>query len=216
MSPRGRILMSVVLLLPALLTALGSQATATGELAQRCAGKAATIVGTAGPDTLQGTGRTDVIVGRGGNDTIFGLGGADRICGGRGDDTLKGGNGPDRLVGGPGDDILWGEAGNDQLAGGPGRDSLLGDCCVSPHLAGDDVLRGGPGADVLDDGAPPADNAAPDTDRLYGQGGDDRVHTRDWDSLDLAHGGPGDDYCAPDFEQGSGHTDRKVGCETGQ
>jgi uncharacterized delta-60 repeat protein len=97
-----------------------------------CAGRRATIVGTAAPDRLRGTPRRDVIAGLGGGDTIRALGGADIVCGGPGRDTLAGGGGADRLLGGPG---------RDRLLGGPGRDRLVGG-------AGRDVLRGGPGRDV--------------------------------------------------------------------
>jgi Ca2+-binding RTX toxin-like protein len=99
----------------------------------RCAGLKATIVGTAGPNTLRGTPRADVIAGLGGNDTISGLGGNDVVCGGAGNDTI---------AGGPGNDRLAGEAGNDSLNGGPGNDSLVG----GPGL---DRLVGGPGLNTL-------------------------------------------------------------------
>lgn len=99
----------------------------------RCAGRTATRVGTAGPDTITGTKGRDVIVARGGRDVIRGLGGADVICAGAG---------PDRVIGGPGRDLLLGQRGRDLLLGGPGRDRLLGG-------AGPDRLRGGPGRDAL-------------------------------------------------------------------
>jgi hypothetical protein len=70
----------------------------------RCAGRPATIVGTAGRDTLRGTSGRDVIVGLGGNDVIEGRGGNDVLCGGRGRDTLRGGPGRDVVRGGPGRD----------------------------------------------------------------------------------------------------------------
>ena len=97
-----------------------------------CFGRAATMVGTAGPDNLVGTAGADVILGMGGDDTISGLGGDDRICGGGGADVLLGGDGNDRLRGAGGDD---------RLEGGPGADILKG-------KLGDDVLIGGDGADV--------------------------------------------------------------------
>jgi Ca2+-binding RTX toxin-like protein len=91
-----------------------------------CQGKVATIVGTAGDDTLTGTTAPDVIAGLGGDDTIESGGGLDLICGGQGADMisadaastnyvyLDGGRGDDHLVsavhfshfdGGPGDDV---------------------------------------------------------------------------------------------------------------
>lgn len=100
-----------------------------------CLGTAATIVGTAGADTLNGTAGADVIAGLQGNDTINGLGGDDRICGGAGADTISGDAGNDRIRGGGGDDALRGGAGNDRLAGGGGIDLADGgrgaDSCLA-------------------------------------------------------------------------------------
>ena len=92
----------------------------------RCAGRQATIVGTAGRDRLRGTRRADVIVALGGNDRVSAAGGADLVCGGRGNDRLGGGRGPDRLNGGQGKDTLSGGPGRDRLFGGPQPDSCLG------------------------------------------------------------------------------------------
>jgi Tol biopolymer transport system component len=87
-----------------------------------CAGRASTIVGTAGPDKVVGTPRADVIVGLGGNDKLSGLAGNDLICGGSGKDTLKGGKGKDTLLGQKGKDTLKGGPGKDKLKGGAGKD----------------------------------------------------------------------------------------------
>lgn len=106
----------------------------------KCAGRRATIVGTAGRDVLRGTRRADVIVALGGNDVVLGAGGNDLVCGGPGNDRLLGGLGADRLLGGPGKDQLFGGPGKDQLFGGLGADRLFGG-------AGRDLLRGGPGRD---------------------------------------------------------------------
>jgi trypsin len=125
-----------------------------------CAGRQATIAGTAGDDFLVGTSGRDVIAGLGGNDIIQGLGGNDVICGGAGDDDLRGDGGADRIFGGVGNDLLEGGAGNDKLKGQKGNDDLLGgdggDRLVgnagSDYLlggAGDDILKGGSGADFL-------------------------------------------------------------------
>jgi hypothetical protein len=78
-----------------------------------CDGRAATIVGTDGPDRLVGTPGPDVIVALGGDDLVVGMGGDDVICGGPGNDSLQGGDGNDRL---------FGEGGDDQCVGGPGVD----------------------------------------------------------------------------------------------
>ena len=89
-----------------------------------CAGKAATIVGTAGRDTLRGTRRADVIVALGGNDRISGLRGNDVVCGGRGRDLLSGGRGRDRLSGGPQRDTCIGGAARDRASACEIRRSL--------------------------------------------------------------------------------------------
>ena len=88
----------------------------------QCAGKTATIVGTAGKDVLQGSPAKDVIAALGGGDRVRGRGGADLICGGGGNDRLLGGKGKDRLLGQAGRDRLLGGPGRDRLKGGPGKD----------------------------------------------------------------------------------------------
>ncbi|MGQ0620583.1 MAG: thrombospondin type 3 repeat-containing protein [Panacagrimonas sp.] len=107
----------------------------------QCDGRAVTIPGTLGNDTLNGTSGDDVIDGRGGKDTIDGRGGNDWICGGPGNDALTGGDGNDRILGNQGDDRLSGSAGNDELLGGEGRDTLNGG-------AGRDECNGGPDRDT--------------------------------------------------------------------
>ncbi len=118
-----------------------------------CWGRAATIIGTNGPDLLIGTAGDDVIVGRGGGDTIWGHGGDDYICGrdgsdyiagGTGDDVISGDEGHDFIHGDTGADSLWGDAGADTLDGGAGDDSL--------HGGSGDLLIGGAGADTCRDG----------------------------------------------------------------
>jgi uncharacterized delta-60 repeat protein len=94
--------------------------------ATRCAGKRATIVGTARRDVLRGTRRRDVIAALGGNDVIRGLAGDDIVCAGGGNDVVDGGAGRDRLLGGAGRDRLLGGPGRDRLIGGPGRDRQRG------------------------------------------------------------------------------------------
>jgi Ca2+-binding RTX toxin-like protein len=89
-----------------------------------CAGKPATIVGTAGKDILRGTPRPDVIAGLGGNDRITAVNGNDTVCGGAGSDTIAGGAGRDHLLGGPGNDRLTGGAGRDTCLGGRGRNRV--------------------------------------------------------------------------------------------
>lgn len=92
----------------------------------KCNGLKATIVGTAGKDTLRGTKRKDVIAAGAGNDKVLGLAGKDVICGEGGRDKLGGGPDADVLLGGPGRDTLEGAGGPDRMVGGPGADALLG------------------------------------------------------------------------------------------
>lgn len=69
----------------------------------------------------------DVILGTPGPDTINGLGGNDRICGGDRGDTINGGAGNDRIFGFKGADTLSGGTENDRLVGGKGADVCNGD-----------------------------------------------------------------------------------------
>jgi DNA-binding beta-propeller fold protein YncE len=106
-----------------------------------CAGKVPTLVGTTGPDVLQGSEFADVIDTLGGNDVVDGLGGNDVICGGTERDVLRGGSGADTLMGQAGRDKLVGGKGKDRLLGGTGKDKLIGG-------KGKDRLRGGKGSDT--------------------------------------------------------------------
>ena len=89
----------------------------------RCGGKLPTVVGTDGPDVLQGSAFADVISGLGGRDTVQGLQGKDTICGGAGKDKLVGGKGKDQLFGGAGKDQLVGGKAKDKCVGGKGKDT---------------------------------------------------------------------------------------------
>jgi len=125
----------------------------------------ATIVGTAGNDTLAGTSGNDTISGLGGNDTLVGSGGTDFYDGGTGFDTLDfrgaatgiaisfsagtvtgGFNGTfanvERVLGSSANDSISGSAGGQTLAGQGGADTLWG-------AAGADTLWGGGGADTF-------------------------------------------------------------------
>lgn len=117
--------------------------------ATECAGRVATVIGTAGDDVLTGTAGADVFAALGGNDSINGLGGNDLICGQAGTDVIRAvagndlvraGGGADRVKGGSGRDELHGGGGNDRLGGGSGADALDGG-------GGSDRCAGGPGRD---------------------------------------------------------------------
>jgi hypothetical protein len=92
------------------------------------------ILGTDGPDVLEGTPNADDIHGFHGNDVIYGRGGNDEIDGGFEDDTLFGGYG-DEVV-------IYGNTGNDLIYGGPGTDRIYGN-------KGDNELHGGKGPDRI-------------------------------------------------------------------
>jgi Ca2+-binding RTX toxin-like protein len=149
------------------------------------AGRACTITGTPGRDTLRGTRHRDVVCGGGGNDRLLGLGGGDLLLGGAGKDMLLGGDGRDELSGAAGNDRLDGGNDLDLLDGGGGADRLQGG-------PGDDVLAGGPGRDHLAGGR--------GRDRLDGGGGNDFLIAKDLGrGNDSVVGGPGRDRCRTDF-----------------
>jgi Tol biopolymer transport system component len=125
----------------------------------KCAGRTATIVGTARSETLLGTSGRDVIVGQGGNDRIRAGRGNDIVCGGSGRDRIGGGRGNDRIGGDSGNDRVNGEQGNDRVSGGAGNDSVSGG-------SGRDRLSGNSGRDRLNGGS--------SRDRCNGGAGRDR------------------------------------------
>jgi Ca2+-binding RTX toxin-like protein len=84
----------------------------------------------------------NVILGTPGPDLIDGLGGDDIICGREEDDTINGGTGEDNLLGNNGDDTLDGDGDDDFLQGGPDVDFVDGD-------TGDDILHGGSETDTI-------------------------------------------------------------------
>lgn len=143
-------------------------------------GSACTIIGTNGPDILNGTAGDDVICGLagddtinagGGNDVVFGELGNDTIDGGPGNDVLlgqenndvlRGGTGNDRLFGGSGNDTIRGDDGADLAIGGLGADTIVGgaDADVIAGCAQDDTIDGGAGSDQIRGGYPVASDAA--------------------------------------------------------
>ena len=66
--------------------AVFASSASTARLANTCDGVRGTIVGTNGPDEINGTSGRDVIVAKKGNDDIEGKGGNDLICAGPGRD----------------------------------------------------------------------------------------------------------------------------------
>ena len=115
--------------------------TAYAVDAPLCNGKAATILGTDGDDTLSGTDGDDVVFLGKGNDKFDGLAGNDTICGGEGNDTLDGGAGDDWIDAGLGDDKVSVLAGNDHVYGNDGDDTITATVPVADiHAgAGDDI-----------------------------------------------------------------------------
>jgi hypothetical protein len=101
------------------------------------------MVGSRGPDAIDGGRRDDVIRGRAGNDLIRGFGGPDCLLGGHGDDLIRAGRGDDRARGSYGDDEVLGGSGDDVLRGRQGDDLIVGG-------SGSDRLRGTSGEDVID------------------------------------------------------------------
>ena len=105
-----------------------------------CGGVPATIVGTAGDDTLSGTEDNDVIVGLGGDDLIRGGEGNDLVCGGTGDDSLY--SGPSGVM--PGREEVYGGSGNDKLFAGFVEEPISDTAWETAYLyggRGDDVLH---------------------------------------------------------------------------
>ncbi|MGH2543064.1 MAG: calcium-binding protein, partial [Ardenticatenaceae bacterium] len=93
-----------------------------------CAGREATLIGTAGDDVLTGTAGDDVIVALAGNDTVAGLDGNDWLCGGPGNDRYSGGAGTDRIIGEAGRDIADCGPDDDYMDGGAGIDVAMATC----------------------------------------------------------------------------------------
>lgn len=136
------------------------------------------VVGGAGPDTLDATsypGNTSFHGGRGA-DVMYGGPGGNWFEGHSGDDWASGGGSGERMLGMDGDDVLWGdvpegfprvEAAGDTLYGGFGDDTVHGQ-------GGNDSMRGWGGADVATGG--PGDDAftaGAGADRFGGGPGDD-------------------------------------------
>jgi Ca2+-binding RTX toxin-like protein len=134
---------------------------------RQCFGKAATIVGTAGPDALH-AGPNDVVVGLGGDDLL----GGGTVCGGAGNDSLTGiERVSSSLDGGDGDDTMRGVLGpSDVLLGGAGNDYLADSDDTDWEDMwdpGTDVMRGGAGNDLI--------VSTSGHNLVYGNAGDDNI-----------------------------------------
>jgi len=110
-----------------------------------------TVIGSAGPDVLNGGDGNDSLVGGEGDDVLNGDAGNDILQGTEGDDTLNGGDDNDGLSGFTGNDVLNGERGFDRLFGGNGNDTLTGGNARDTLFGGngDDSLAGNDGPDTL-------------------------------------------------------------------
>lgn len=86
-----------------------------------------TVLGGAGPDSIDGSRGRDRLFGNGGSDRILGQQKADHLDGGAGNDWLIASSGNDRLVGGAGSDVLDGNHGRDRVDGSAGRDRCIGE-----------------------------------------------------------------------------------------
>ncbi|MBX3576469.1 MAG: cadherin domain-containing protein [Rhizobiaceae bacterium] len=169
----------------------GSPGTISGN-----SGATVVIPGTAGADTLVGTGEDDYFVADAGNDSIDGLGGSDTldmaaagtggsvvvldIAGGgvavstvTGTDTLKS---IENVNGSSGMDYISGSDANNVLNGGGGNDVIDG-------RGGEDTINGGEGHDTLSGGA--------GNDSINGGNGNDRIDGGE--GADAIDGGAGVD-----------------------
>ena len=180
---------------------------------------AANLIGTSGPDTLEGTDEDDFIDGRGGDDIISDGLGSDEILGGRDDDMIElegtgdsstdtnnqdvadGQRGDDNIVsdaengfivihGGADDDTIRGIQGNGRIYGDSGNDRVI------THDAVFDVW-GGSGNDEIDG---QSECLIP---HAYGEAGNDRIIY----AGRFASGGPGNDFIRFDDCRGVAYGD---------
>lgn len=188
-----------------------------------CGGLQVTVDLTAGPysgtsmdDVILGTSGPETIDGRDGDDTICAMGGADFITGGNGDDVIFAGNGDDEVYGNSGKDRIRGQNGDDIIYGGPGNDNLNGNNGDDQvhgedghdYVAGkdgEDTVTGGPGTDTLNGGGK--------SDVLLGGDGNDTMNGNGFG--DEMRGGRGNDMITggdgPDDLFGESGNDTIVG-----
>jgi hypothetical protein len=103
----------------------------------------AAVIGTNGPDRLDGGQAGDVMVGFAAGDRLRGRAGHDCLIGGSGRDRLEGEEGDDRLTGGPGGDRLTDDKGTNAFDAGPGGD------LVDARNGARETVRCGPGHDLV-------------------------------------------------------------------
>lgn len=158
------------------------------------AARGLTIIGSNGPNVIQGTPYNDRICGMNGDDIINGGEGNDRIFGNNGSDELSGGLGNDLIYGGNGNDILFGYDEEEDLLmnNTPHDDLLTSDLAFKLAIpypltlpVDNDTLWGGNGHDQLFGG--------PDADSLAGENGKD--HLDGGDGIDAIDGGRAKDSC---------------------
>ena len=181
-----------------------------------CMGLKPTILGTPGPDFIQGTLGNDVIMTFGGDDLIYASQGKDTICsgdghdmvsgglgddtiydssgstyveGGPGNDTIYTGNDADTIFGGPGNDVIYSGGGNDSIFGDAGNDIIYagGGNDSTIGLSGNDIVHGGDGNDKI--------YSFVGAGTLYGEGGDDYIYG-DTKTISI-DGGVGVNHCSP-------------------
>lgn len=136
----------------------------------------ATLLGSAGNDTIRGGAGYDLLEGGAGNDLIIAGSGPTQLYGGPGNNTLIGGSGNDTL-GGANEDAFWfygkrapaaSVSGRDSIVCGSGNDWVVGDDSLQIHAPA--TIVAGSGQDTLD---------ARDSDVIVGRKPGDVVPTED-------------------------------------
>jgi Ca2+-binding RTX toxin-like protein len=157
-----------------------------------------------GDDYLDGGAGDDLMIGDAGNDKLTGFQGNDKMYGDEGDDKLYGDVGDDYLDGGAGNDYVFGMSGNDLMDGGKGNDYVDGGADMDniEDNYGNNEVHGGAGSDKIFVGM---HTVGPNTDvnYVYGEGGNDTIHTLGGTSW--LHGGDGHDHLFGAAEGGNDH-----------
>ena len=160
-------------------------------------GRASSMYGHLGNDTLIGGTGDDNLVGGPGNDVVQGNDGDDRIVGADGNDTLEGGDGNDRIFGTAGQNMIFGGSGGDTIYGSPDIDEIHGDGGTDKifALGGDDTIYTGAGG--IEGGS--FDNG----DLAMGHGGNDTIFGES--GLDILWGGDGNDIMVGGYGENRMH-----------